>query len=149
MTSPPPGGTLQRWRFYDYVKQPNNRNVIEDWLAGKVRQRMLLMAVLTQLSVLEIQDWEGDGGDQFKWLTETANAGIGEIRFKCDGPAHRPLGCVGLAAKQFCLLVGASKITPPGTRTPVYYPPDCFEQAQARRDECGAGTATLVERQLP
>ena len=148
MTSPPAGGTLQRWAFYDYVKQPDERNVIADWLAGKPRQRMLLEAVLTQLSVLPIEEWEQDG-DQFKWLTEPANAGIGEFRFTCDGPAHRPLGCVGQGPKEFCLLVGVSKITPPGTYTPVYYPADCFELARARRLEVLAGTATLVERQVP
>jgi hypothetical protein len=126
------------WRFNDYVE--NDRNVIEQWIAGRASIEAELDVILAHLARRPIEDWPNFYC--FKWLEADKYAGLGEFRFTLHGWEQRPVGCVGRSPEEFVLLVGCAK------RGGIYFPapPHPFDVAVARRAAYDANPTSVVER---
>jgi hypothetical protein len=140
MTTPATGGTLPAWQFFDYVASGDNK--IKQWLTGNPGLRAELHSTLLHLGGLRPDQWGKTYA--FKWLemTKYKAAGIGELRFSCDGLAQRPVGTFGTNAYQFVLLIGCAK---KGGR---YFPspPHPFDVAVTRKNAYLANPASVEER---
>jgi hypothetical protein len=122
------------WRFMAYEPAPGSCP-IQDWYAAQDEAvQAEFDAALATLSATV--DWTD--AKSFKVLTKN-HIGLGEMRFRLDGPPIRRFRPVGiwppLVEREFILLVGCEK------RRYVYTPADAFTLAleYKRRLEAGIG----------
>lgn len=124
---------IVRWRFDDFVDPDSGANKIAQWLIGNPQKHARLMQRLFHLGTIPYERWAKTY--YFRLLTKTKSyreAGLGEIRFECDGWEQRPVGRLGISPQQYVLLMGCCK---KGRERPENYrpfPPHPFDTALER-----------------
>ena len=124
------------WRIMAYHPEPESCPIQEWYAAQDEGVQAAFDAVLTTLgaTVDWIDTW------QFKALTRN-HVGLGEIRFKLEGPPMRRFRPVGiwppLREREFILLLGCEK------NRHVYIPPDAFMVALQHKRQLEAGEGEI------
>jgi len=124
------------WRVMAYHPEPGSCP-IQDWYA--VQEEPVQAAFDASLATLiATVDWTDAW--QFKALTKS-HVGLGEIRFKLEGPPVRRFRPVGIwppvREREFILLLGCEK------NRHVYIPADAFVVALRYKQQLEAGTGEI------